>query len=599
MNAAVCYVYLSDVSEYCPRLSDEGFCYPRLLQWIPELEESRWFTRGWTLQELIAPRQLHFFGRSWNYIGSLSELIQCVSGITGIQTDVLDGTRPLADLSIACRLSWAAKRQTSRTEDQAYSLFGILNVNMPLLYGEGRRAFIRLQEEIIRQSTDQSIFAWDAPSGFIGSRELLLAPSPACFVNGSRICRRLGTAIDGESAYTISNKGLEINLPIIERTLEEDLSHPYVTLAILDCQYEGSNDPLAIVAKQHPFSYRTASVELYVSGYEMSLGSEAPQYRRIYPVKLRAAARAAHKQLTITRDLQSQNYIHAFSTNPNWFPLCFMGDVRRYMPTVEGAYPEPCWSRTSQTMRLRNPEYTYGGIVVRIQEINMIREPEVKHVLIAFGLDPLSSEGVSASRKIYSVSYINQSCPIEPHLRWLSKAGQQPGVDGAGIALNGRQRIVAQLWNGALSVSIENSGEVKAFRTHSIHSLSPPPSPMMTKRHSSFPTISRHNSLPRRDSVLSDGGSQHSQNSQSSQENAAPSVHWTSQCENCRHMEAQRRADRRREEEKRRQRLHEEEARRRKQETQRQFVKGAKKGATALTGLGILTDVAEIALGGV
>ena len=158
MNATTCYVYLSDVPGLCPPLSDEHSFHPSSLRWVEAFEESRWFTRGWTLQELIAPRLVIFYGHSWNYIGSLPELIERVSSITNIQIDVLDGSRPLKDLSVARRLSWAARRETTRMEDQAYSLLGILDVNMPLLYGEGQKAFLRLQEEIIRHSTDQSIF---------------------------------------------------------------------------------------------------------------------------------------------------------------------------------------------------------------------------------------------------------------------------------------------------------------------------------------------------------------------------------------------------------------------------------------------------------
>ncbi|KAK3112261.1 hypothetical protein LTR53_011663, partial [Teratosphaeriaceae sp. CCFEE 6253] len=299
MNAAVCYVYLSDVPSNCPTL-DDGYLHPFHFSWIEAFEESRWFRRGWTLQELTAPaKDLLFFGCAWNYIGSLESLIERVAGITGIQIEVLNHTLPLRDISIARRLSWAAKRETTRTEDVAYSLFGILEVNMPLLYGEGAKAFLRLQEELIRQSTDQSIFAWDSPAGFVESRELLLAPSPRCFANGSSVRRRRGTAI--ESAFHISNKGLEITLPIVR--WRPDQTSPYLTLGILDCKYEGS-EVLALVMSQHPFNLQGGSpaIELYVSGLERDIG-HSTQYSRVLPLNKEDIKDAKSTLLTITKDL--------------------------------------------------------------------------------------------------------------------------------------------------------------------------------------------------------------------------------------------------------------------------------------------------------
>ncbi|PPQ76116.1 hypothetical protein CVT26_011671, partial [Gymnopilus dilepis] len=152
-EANVCYVYLSDVN------SDEGVAD------MSSFRQSRWFTRGWTLQELIAPRYVVFFDRDWNEIGTKLSLRQEISDITGVPTELLSGLReaPLHSFCIAQRMSWAANRQTTRDEDIAYCLMGIFNVNMPILYGEGKRSFIRLQHEILKDSDDQSLFAWVNP----------------------------------------------------------------------------------------------------------------------------------------------------------------------------------------------------------------------------------------------------------------------------------------------------------------------------------------------------------------------------------------------------------------------------------------------------
>jgi hypothetical protein len=137
-----CYVYLSDVSTsgHDPALSVQS------LQ--SAFRESRWFTRGWTLQELIAPRSVEFFCSNGNQLGDKKSLERQLHEITGISVLALQGT-PLSEFSIKERMSWAENRETKREEDKAYSLLGIFDIHMPLIYGEGaKNAFGRLQEEV-------------------------------------------------------------------------------------------------------------------------------------------------------------------------------------------------------------------------------------------------------------------------------------------------------------------------------------------------------------------------------------------------------------------------------------------------------------------
>ena len=139
-DSTICYAYLSDVSH-------EG-----------RFGFSRWFTRGWTLQELIAPSFVLFLDQRWSAVGSKLSRAREIEKITGIPKASLSD---LMRSSIAIKMSWASKRETTRIEDQAYSLLGLFDINMPLLYGEGEKAFIRLQQEIIRSSDDESILAWN------------------------------------------------------------------------------------------------------------------------------------------------------------------------------------------------------------------------------------------------------------------------------------------------------------------------------------------------------------------------------------------------------------------------------------------------------
>ena len=150
-KARVCYAYLADV------LKDTN---PNEDSLVPEeFSRSRWFTRGWTLQELVAPQNVVFYSRSWKNIGTKEQLCNTISTITGIDIDTLLG-EDLTVVSVANKMSWASGRRTTRIEDMAYCLLGIFDVNMPLLYGEGQKAFLRLQEEILRSSYDHSLFAW-------------------------------------------------------------------------------------------------------------------------------------------------------------------------------------------------------------------------------------------------------------------------------------------------------------------------------------------------------------------------------------------------------------------------------------------------------
>ncbi|KAH8899063.1 HET-domain-containing protein, partial [Thozetella sp. PMI_491] len=144
--AHVCYAYLEDLS---PHESIE--------QGLPAC---RWMTRGWTLQELIAPRDVRFFDSTWSHRGSKADLESVLEEYTHIPASILQGKQVLSNLAIAMRMSWAANRETTRVEDMAYSLMGLFDVNMPLLYGEGIKAFRRLQEEILRRTNDMSILAW-------------------------------------------------------------------------------------------------------------------------------------------------------------------------------------------------------------------------------------------------------------------------------------------------------------------------------------------------------------------------------------------------------------------------------------------------------
>ena len=146
-NAAKCYVYLSDVSTNDHNQNNLSF-----QSWEPAFRNSRWFTRGWTVQELIAPPLVEFFCSKGKQLGDKNSLEQQVHEITGIAPTAFQGT-PLSEFSVTERMSWAENRETKREEDKAYSLLGIFDIHMALIYGEGMKsAFRRLREEIDKRS---------------------------------------------------------------------------------------------------------------------------------------------------------------------------------------------------------------------------------------------------------------------------------------------------------------------------------------------------------------------------------------------------------------------------------------------------------------
>ena len=130
-ESGMCYAYLADVQCNTETMS------------LAKFSKSRWFNRGWTLQELIAPSVVIFLNQEWKEIGTKSSLQRMISTISGIPANILLGGN-IESASVAQRMSWASERKITRVEDLAYCLMGIFGINMPMLYGEGEKAFIRL-----------------------------------------------------------------------------------------------------------------------------------------------------------------------------------------------------------------------------------------------------------------------------------------------------------------------------------------------------------------------------------------------------------------------------------------------------------------------
>jgi len=211
-RATVCYAFLSDLE---PAVPGQDLSVATMAT----LRNCRWFTRGWTLQELIAPRHVVFYDRDWQMRGSKIELAGILSELTNIEVRILQHAKPLSTISTAQKMSWAAERETTRIEDTAYCLLGIFDVNMPLLYGEEEGAFRRLQEEIIKSATDYSIFAWrwQTPTREMapGDRRIfsgVLARSPRDFLTSRDLAKQ---SEHEQRDISTSNHMVRVQSPLI------------------------------------------------------------------------------------------------------------------------------------------------------------------------------------------------------------------------------------------------------------------------------------------------------------------------------------------------------------------------------------------------
>ncbi|KAK4565695.1 hypothetical protein LTR86_003543 [Recurvomyces mirabilis] len=218
-HAQRCYAYLSDLNintdghdRSTPATTTDVVIANAQADLALGLSRCVWFTRGWCLQELLAPKEICFFDSSWRSVEYPDILPQLISAITKIPVAVLTQQIPISDCCLAQRLSWAADRRTSRVEDRAYSLFGILGVNMAPMYGEGSDAFARLQRELLQDTRDPTIFAWTSADP--ARKTSLLAATPEDFRHSTniRVKRALGTSCH----FSRTNVGIAGDFLIIE-----------------------------------------------------------------------------------------------------------------------------------------------------------------------------------------------------------------------------------------------------------------------------------------------------------------------------------------------------------------------------------------------
>ena len=278
-NAKTCYAYLHDVDGSSFPTEKDDKRYPKSNGW-PE-----WFSRGWTLQEMIAPSDVRFFNKNWQHIGNKKTLLWTLTGITGVPPGILTGGLDANRPCVAQIMSWASNRMTTRVEDRAYSLMGLLDVNMPMLYGEGKKAFHRLQLEIIRSSNDQSIFAWghtsnvrigsilaDDPSFFGDCSDIMLLDRDKFILQSKGYFPGVGSMdADQFGVFPVTNRGIQISMLLCPYRETKTVFRAY-----LPCRKEAYGPLVAIILVLWNSNYYR-----YPNVQEADL-DDSPEFRQVY-----------------------------------------------------------------------------------------------------------------------------------------------------------------------------------------------------------------------------------------------------------------------------------------------------------------------------
>jgi tetratricopeptide (TPR) repeat protein len=227
-NALRCYVFLSDVSASISTSTGSILCR----DWNVSLRRSKWFTRGWTLQELIAPASVEFFSCEGQRIGDKTSLDQLLHSITGIPLAALRNC-PLNQFTIDERMRWISSRETTETEDIVYCLLGLLGVSMPATYGEGRESALeRLQAEVEGAGRAPSIIPFARNKSFVG-RELQLAELEAKLFSNTQTTSTLVIVGPGGTGKS------QLALEVAHRTLEK---HKHCSVFWIDASDKDSLD---------------------------------------------------------------------------------------------------------------------------------------------------------------------------------------------------------------------------------------------------------------------------------------------------------------------------------------------------------------------
>jgi hypothetical protein len=346
---------------------DSSICYGYLYD-LPAVnfEDSRWFTRGWTLQEMIAPQHFNFYDKDWNFKGAKSDLVHQLYHITGVDVTILQGGS-LRFTSVARKMSWAAKRQTARIEDMAYCLLGLFDLSMPMLYGEGPKAFIRLQEEIVKEYDDHSLFAWKSDTA--NESAGIFAESPADFAASANIVSSIGLQAE---PVVITSRGVRITAFLTH--MDDNRPDNPIFLAVLNCRFLDFD-------MEHRKRVAIALGKCREDTY--------PTYIRLRPSELFSGhtIKEERQSLYVLKD----NHIEYMSGSPIfWIRTMPTGGSSCQLELII-AHPREQWDEKERFFRAnltKNPDVTQFLLVFRYVSCGR----DLGHFLVYFGFDTCHHE---------------------------------------------------------------------------------------------------------------------------------------------------------------------------------------------------------------
>lgn len=377
--------------------------------------------RGWTLQELIAPRRVEFYDTNWQALGDKHYLKDRISAITKIDVAILGGAKSLDECSVAARLSWASSRRTGKIEDRAYSLLGLLGVNLPMLYGEGEKSFIRLQEEIIKTSDDHSIFAW---KGVKDEYPGLLAESLDNFRNcGSIKCTYFRK---GRSAFFMTNRGISITLNLMQWTLDTYLARIHC-VDLADSQEKNIQDGMTGLFLRR-LDEDDQYVRIKINGQELVHDLRAPlnwtearfnRYSREVPIFVRQAKLIGHQH--------TEERAFGFRLGDG---LLENNAKTEKMFRVVGSTKGLLWNETEKTLTLQ-PGLPYFDVLAYLDMSKQGKKIREIKLCFDFDFNPIvllaeSSATGAKNPSLLTYSTGDEVYPEQEQQRWLSFAERLP-----------------------------------------------------------------------------------------------------------------------------------------------------------------------------
>lgn len=396
-DSKVCLVYMVDVHRDAS-LDARAVEKAKHLERYPHIQTSRWFTRGWTLQELIAPTNVIFYDSGWHFIANIQDIAKEMEQFTGIPVPVL-----LYGITesycVAEKMKWASKRRTTRREDMAYCLLGLFDINMPLLYGERDKAFERLQKEILGQSDDLSLFLWQGDEDFEYIHRGLLAQSPAEFSKFAISWSSLDTAwtlpehFHHKSWTTprrpcwITNIGIQLNIELLNaRSFQESATHHDDWITFFDNGVNPKDDEYVINVVS--FEVGPNLVHFYILLKRLEEGGN--QFARLRPGKIIQSARFEGKGYQPPPKLETIFIREKLKVHPT------IVDPRIYGFSLDIAIPEGFGCIPSiQEPKNSSGQSRSGGVIGKLDGRILLPALVSKDGIVSGTLLTLSKMGIS------------------------------------------------------------------------------------------------------------------------------------------------------------------------------------------------------------